>query len=103
LKIGVFGTGGVGGYFGGKLAHSGEEVVFIARGKQLKALQLTGLRVESVNGDFWVNPVKVTNTPQEAGIMDVILVGVKAWQVNTSSVVYVEYRVLLLSLDTSVM
>jgi 2-dehydropantoate 2-reductase len=85
LKIGVFGTGGVGGYFGGKLAHSGEEVVFIARGKQLKALQLTGLRVESVNGDFWVNPVKATNTPQEAGIMDVILVGVKAWQVPAAA------------------
>lgn len=85
MKIGVFGTGGVGGYFGGKLAHSGQEVVFIARGKQLKALQLTGLRVESVNGDFWVNPVKATNTPQEAGIMDAILVGVKAWQVPAAA------------------
>lgn len=85
MKIGVFGTGGVGGYFGGKLAHSGEDVVFIARGQQLKALQLTGLQVESIAGDFWVNPVNATDSPQEAGIMDVILLGVKAWQVSAAA------------------
>ncbi len=46
MRIAVFGAGGVGGYFGGRLAQAGEEVVFIARGEHLKALQTVGLRVE---------------------------------------------------------
>lgn len=81
MKIGVFGAGGVGGYFGGRLAHAGEDVVFVARGKHLKALQSTGLHVESIAGDFWINPVAIAGSPEGAGIMDVILLGVKAWQV----------------------
>ena len=47
MRIGVFGTGGVGGYFGGRLAQAGEEVVFIARGAHLQAMQKAGLRVDS--------------------------------------------------------
>jgi 2-dehydropantoate 2-reductase len=81
----VFGTGGVGGYFGGKLAHAGNEVVFIARGKHLTALKKSGLRVESIKGDFWIEPVKATDSPAEAGAVDVLLVGVKAWQVSAAA------------------
>lgn len=81
MKIAVFGSGGVGGYFGGRLARSGEEVVFIARGEHLEAIQRRGLRVESVDGDFRVRSVQATDNPHEAGVADVILVGVKAWQV----------------------
>ncbi len=81
MKIAVFGSGGVGGYFGGRLARSGEEVVFIARGEHLEAIQRRGLRVESVDGDFRVRLVQATDNPHEAGVADLILVGVKAWQV----------------------
>lgn len=81
MKIAVFGSGGVGGYFGGRLARSGEEVVFIARGEHLEAIQRRGLRVESIDGDFRVRLVQATDNPHEAGVADVILVGVKAWQV----------------------
>jgi 2-dehydropantoate 2-reductase len=81
MKIAIFGTGAVGGYFGGRLAQGGEEVVFIARGKHLQALQANGLRVDSINGDFTVQPVQATDNPAEVGIVDVVIVGVKAWQV----------------------
>lgn len=81
MRIGVFGAGGVGGYFGGKLAQSGEEVAFIARGEHLSKLQTEGLRVDSVGGDFHVKNIQATEDPQTIGQVDVILVGVKAWQV----------------------
>jgi len=81
MRIAVFGTGAVGGYFGGRLVQSGEDVVFIARGEHLKALHTKGLRVDSIKGDFLVKPVHVTDDPAEAGKVDVVLVGVKAWQV----------------------
>ena len=54
MRIAVFGTGGVGGYFGGRLAQAGEEVTFIARGEHLRAMREHGLRVDSLKGDFVV-------------------------------------------------
>jgi len=85
MRIAVFGAGGVGGYFGGRLAQAGEDVVFIARGDHLKAMVTHGLRVDSVKGDFMLKPVKATDDPVQAGIVDVILVGVKAWQVTNAA------------------
>jgi len=85
MRIAVFGAGGVGGYFGGRLAQAGEDVVFIARGDHLKAMVTHGLRVDSAKGDFVVKPVKATDDPGQAGIVDVILVGVKAWQVTNAA------------------
>jgi 2-dehydropantoate 2-reductase len=81
MRIAVFGTGAVGGYFGGRLAQAGEDVVFIARGEHLQTLRTRGLRVDSVRGDFVLESVKATDDPTQVGIVDVILVGVKAWQV----------------------
>ena len=82
MRIAIFGSGSVGGYFGGRLAHAGEDVVFIARGNHLKAMLTDGLRVDSINGDFVVKPVNATDDPSKAGIVDLVLVGVKAWQVS---------------------
>ena len=81
MRVAVFGSGAVGGYFGGRLALSGQEVVFIARGDHLRALQTQGLRVDSLAGDFIINPVQATDDPSRVGVVDVLLVGVKAWQV----------------------
>jgi 2-dehydropantoate 2-reductase len=85
MRIAVFGAGGVGGYFGGRLAQAGEDVVFIARGDHLKAMVTHGLRVDSVKGDFVLKPVKAMEDPAKAGIVDVVLVGVKAWQVTSAA------------------
>lgn len=81
MRIGVFGSGGVGGYFGGRLAHAGEQVVFIARGDHLKALQVQGLHIASINGDLHLPAVQATADPVQAGKVDMILLAVKAWQV----------------------
>lgn len=81
MRLAVFGTGGVGGYFGGRLAHAGEEVIFIARGPHLQAMRDHGLKVESTKGDFVVHPVQATDEPSSIGPVDVVLVCVKAWQV----------------------
>jgi 2-dehydropantoate 2-reductase len=81
MRIAVFGAGSVGGYFGGRLAEAGQDVVFICRGDHLKAIQRDGLRVESTEGDFSVQPAQASNDPAAVGPVDAILVCVKAWQV----------------------
>jgi 2-dehydropantoate 2-reductase len=86
MRIAIFGTGGVGGYFGGRLAQAGEEVTFIARGAHLQALQENGLKVESIQGNFLVRPVRTFADPAEAGVMDLILVAVKSWDVPSAAV-----------------
>ncbi len=48
MRIAIFGSGGVGGYFGGRLAQSGQDVNFIARGKHLAALRHKGLKIELI-------------------------------------------------------
>ncbi len=80
MRIAIYGTGGVGGYFGGRLAQAGEEVAFIARGEHLRAMQRDGLRVESIAGDFHIDPVQATDDPAAVGPVDVVLVAVKTWQ-----------------------
>lgn len=85
MKISVFGVGGVGGYFGGRLAEAGNDVTFIARGEHLKAIENNGLRVKSVNGDFVISPARATNNPEDVGHVDLVLVAVKAWQVSDAA------------------
>lgn len=80
MNVAIVGAGGVGGYFGGRLAQAGEDVVFIARGEHLRAMQRNGLRVDSINGDFRVDPVMATDAPSTVGEVDYILVAVKSWQ-----------------------
>ena len=85
MRIAIFGSGSVGGYFGGRLSQIGEDVVFVARGEHLNAMLTHGLRVDSINGDFVVQPIQVTDNPAKIGIVDLILVGVKAWQVSEAA------------------
>jgi 2-dehydropantoate 2-reductase len=82
MLIAIFGTGAVGGYFGGRLAACGEDVRFIGRGDTLDALRRSGLRVESIKGDFTVDAANASDDPAEVGAVDVVLVAVKAWQVG---------------------
>lgn len=86
MRIAIFGTGGAGGYFGGKLAKAGEDVVFIARGEHLRAIRDNGLQIDSVDGPFTVAPARATDDPAQAGPADVVIVGVKAWQVSEAAV-----------------
>src|SRR5262245_9150023 len=81
MRIVVFGTGGVGGYFGGRLAHAGEDVTFIARGDHLHAIKANGLRVDTPDNGFLIYPAKATDDVAAAGETDLVVLGVKAWQV----------------------
>lgn len=81
MRVAVFGVGGVGGYFGGRLAQAGNDVTFIARGEQLRAIQNKGLKVDSLDGDFVIYPAKAAADIDEVGQVDLVILGVKAWQV----------------------
>jgi 2-dehydropantoate 2-reductase len=78
MRILIMGTGGLGGYFGGLLAHSGADVTFIARGANLQALQTQGLTVQSVHGNFTV-PVQACADPAQLPPADVVLFCVKTY------------------------
>jgi 2-dehydropantoate 2-reductase len=86
MRIAVMGTGGVGGYFGARLAQGGHEVMFVARGQQLQALRAHGLRVESPLGDVHLPDIQVTDEPAEIGVVDLVLFTVKLWDTQAAAV-----------------
>ena len=85
MKIAIFGSGGVGGYFGGKLAAAGEDVTFLARGAHLLAMQQHGLHITSPLGDVHLPKVQATDRPQAIGPVDVVLFTVKLYDVDASA------------------
>jgi 2-dehydropantoate 2-reductase len=85
VRIAVMGTGGVGGYFGARLALGGHDVAFVARGRQLEALRTHGLRVESPLGDAHLPAVTVTDDPAELKPVDMVLFGVKLWDTEAAA------------------
>lgn len=82
MKVAVIGAGGVGAYFGGRLAQSGVDTTFLVRGRTLEALRKSGLRVDSVKGDFVLPKPRATDDPGAVPPVDVVLVATKAWQVR---------------------
>jgi 2-dehydropantoate 2-reductase len=85
MRIAIYGTGGVGGYYGARLAAAGHDVRFIARGNHLNAIRANGLRVESVAGDVHIHPANVTDTPSEIGEVEFVILAVKTWQVTEAA------------------
>src|SRR5215510_1377358 len=85
MRIAVFGAGGIGGYFGARLAQAGDDVALIARGPHLRAIQEHGLYVESPTGDFHMTPSMAADCPEDVGVVDVVLLGVKAWDVRAAA------------------
>jgi len=81
VRFAIYGVGGVGGYFGARLAEAGHDVVFIARGAHLQAMRDSGLRVDSLGGDMVVDPVNATDDPADIGTVDAVVLAVKTWQV----------------------
>jgi 2-dehydropantoate 2-reductase len=78
-RVAVVGAGGVGGYFGGKLAAAGVDTTFVVRGHTLEALRARGLQVQSIDGDFHIDRVSATDHPTQP--VDAVLMTVKAWQI----------------------
>jgi ketopantoate reductase len=84
MRIVVMGAGGVGGYFGARLAHAGHDVTFIARGKHLEAMQQKGLTLKSPLGDAVVK-VKAVGAAAKAGPADIVLFAVKLWDTESAA------------------
>jgi 2-dehydropantoate 2-reductase len=85
MKIAVVGVGGVGGYFGGRLAASGADVHFIARGGNLAALKAKGLQIFSPQGDVHVANVKATDDASTIGPVDLVLFCVKLYDMESAA------------------
>jgi 2-dehydropantoate 2-reductase len=85
MRIAVMGTGGVGGYFGARLAQGGHDVAFVARGRHLEALRAHGLRVESPLGDVSLPEIEVIDDPARLGKADIVLFGVKLWDTEAAA------------------
>lgn len=84
MRIAILGSGGVGGYFGGRLAASGTDVRFLARGAHLEALRERGLRIESPNGNLHLAHVHATNDPSAIGPADIIFFTVKLYDTEAA-------------------
>ena len=80
MNIVIYGTGGVGGYFGARLEQAGNNVTFIARGKHLEAIKQKGLQLKSYKGNYLVYPASATSNISEIKNIDLILICVKTWQ-----------------------
>lgn len=93
MRIGIIGIGGVGGYFGGKLAREYEnskehQIIFIARGEHLKAIQKKGLQLLTREGDYLVRPEIATDKPEDAGIFDLVFFCTKSYSLESSAKIF---------------
>ena len=81
MKIAIYGAGGLGGFYGARLACAGNDVAFIARGAHLAAMRERGLQVSSPLGDMHLPEPVATDSPADIGPVDLVLVAVKTWQI----------------------
>ncbi|MCX6134713.1 MAG: 2-dehydropantoate 2-reductase [Ignavibacteriales bacterium] len=85
MRFVILGTGGIGGYFGARLALAGEDVWFIARGSHLDAMKRRGLQITSTVGTFTVPPGKMTDEVHSIGAADVVLFCVKSYDTESAA------------------
>jgi 2-dehydropantoate 2-reductase len=85
VRTAVVGIGGVGGYYGGLLAHEGHEIIFIARGENLRTIRKHGLDVKSSFGDFRVKPALITDRAAEVGPVELILFCTKTYDTEAAA------------------
>ena len=83
MKIAIIGAGAIGGYVGVKLALAGEDVTFIVRGKNLEVIRRDGMKLVMHDGSEHIaRNVKATNDYAEAGVQDIVVLALKAHQVE---------------------
>src|SRR5271165_4531547 len=85
MKFAIMGAGGLGAYFGARLALAGHDVAFIARGAHLSAMREHGLRVLSELGDVHLDPVVATDDPKTIGPVDGVIFAVKLWDTEAGA------------------
>jgi 2-dehydropantoate 2-reductase len=84
MRIAIVGSGGVGGYFGGRLAATGTDVTFLARGAHLEAMRAHGLRIDSPKGNVHLANVKAESDPAAVGPVDVVFFAVKLYDTESA-------------------
>ena len=84
MRIAIVGSGGVGGYFGGRLAVTGVDVAFLARGAHLEALRTRGLRIESPKGNVRLPRVNASDDPAAIGPADIVFFTVKLYDTQSA-------------------
>src|SRR6266567_2636570 len=85
MRIVIMGAGGLGGYFGARLAAAGNDVAFVARGAHLAAIRRDGVRVTSARGDLHLHDVAATDDAATLGPADVVMIAVKLWDTETAA------------------
>jgi 2-dehydropantoate 2-reductase len=85
MRIAVMGAGGVGGYFGARLAQAGHDVAFVARGAHLAAMRERGLTVRSALGDVHLPSPVATDDPAALSPVDIVLFAVKLWDTEPAA------------------
>jgi 2-dehydropantoate 2-reductase len=88
MRIAVMGAGGMGGYFGGRLARAGQAVAFVARGEHLAAIRAHGLTVKSIAGEFTVTAPATDDprgVPELIGPVDLVLFCVKSYDTEPAA------------------
>ena len=83
MRIAVVGAGGVGCYFGGRLARAGGDVHLLARGRHLRAIRDHGLRISGARGEFAV-ALPATDDPADIGPSDIVLFCVKSYDTKAA-------------------
>lgn len=84
MRIAVVGAGGVGGYFGARLAAAGHDVGFLVRGASLDALRSNGIEIRSLRGDLHLKNVRASDDPDELGPHEVVLFAVKTHGIDAA-------------------
>lgn len=85
MRIAIFGSGGVGGFFGARLVQAGNDVHFIARGAHLRAMKEKGLKVESGAGNIHLPKPNLHEDPAEIGPVDIVMYAVKLGDVESAA------------------
>jgi 2-dehydropantoate 2-reductase len=85
MRIAAMAAGGVGGYYGARLAAAGHDVFFIARGAHREAIEKHGLTLERPEGNVHVPKANVTDDPRKVGPVDIVLFAVKLWDTEKAA------------------
>src|SRR5688572_33322440 len=85
MRIAIMGAGGIGGYYGGKLDHAGNDVVLVTRGEHLRAIQANGLKLAGPAGDAHVRGIQATDDPSAIAPVDVVVFCVKLFDTEDAA------------------
>ncbi len=84
IKIAFSGIGGVGGYYGGRLAHfyrqsENIKIYFISRGENLEVISREGLKIQTLHEEIIVHPTLATHSPKDIGPVDYLFCTTKSY------------------------